>query len=118
MNLDFPFRFDTSGRTAAAPDEKHIRDMIEQLLLTNPGERVNRPDVGSGVLQLVFAPNSRELAAALKFTMQASLQRYLGDLIQVQALEITSVESSLTIDIRYSILGTGQTATAQFIQTV
>ena len=57
--------------------------MIEQLLFTNPGERVNRPDFGSGLLQMVFAPNSPELAAALQFTTQAALQRYLGDLIDL-----------------------------------
>ena len=83
MNIDFPFHFDGRGRTAATDDDDHIRDMIEQLLFTSPGERVNRPDFGSGLLQLVFAPNSPELAAALQFTMQAALQRWLGDLIDV-----------------------------------
>ena len=64
MNIDFPFHFDGSGRTASTDDDDHIRDMIEQLLFTSPGERVNRPDFGSGLLQLVFAPNSPELASA------------------------------------------------------
>ena len=64
--------------------------MIEQLLFTNPGERVNRPDFGSGLLQLVFAPNSPELAAALQFTLQAALERWLGDVIEVRELEVTS----------------------------
>jgi phage baseplate assembly protein W len=118
MNIDFPFRFDSRGRTAGADDEKHIRDMIEQLLFTSPGERVNRPDFGSGLMRLVFAPNSRELAAALKFTMQAALQRYLGDLIQVQTLDIISVDSSLSINIQCLILATGQVSAAQFTQTV
>ena len=71
MNIDFPFHFDGRGRTATAGDDDHICDMIEQLLFTSPGERVNRPDFGSGVLQMVFAPNSPELAAALQFTIQA-----------------------------------------------
>jgi phage baseplate assembly protein W len=118
MNIDFPFRFDSRGRTAEAADDKHIRDMIEQLLFTSPGERVNRPDFGSGLMRLVFAPHSRELAAALKFTIQAALQRYLGDLIQVQALDITSIDSSLTINIQYSTLATGQVFVAQFAKTV
>src|SRR5208283_2763795 len=102
MNINYPFRFDKRGRTAAVDDDKHIRDMIEELLFTNPGERVNRPDFGSGVEQLVFAPNSPELAAALQFTMQGALQRWLGDLIQVQKLEVTSVDSTLTINIQYA----------------
>ena len=60
MNIDFPFHSDSRGRTATTDDDDHIRDMIEQFLFTNPGERVNRPDFGSGLLQLVFAPNSPE----------------------------------------------------------
>ena len=84
MNIDFPFHFDDRGRTAPTDDDDHVRDMIEQLLFTSPGERVNRPDFGSGLLQLVFAPNSPELAAAVQFMVQAALQQYLGDLIDVQ----------------------------------
>jgi phage baseplate assembly protein W len=56
MNIDFPLHFDSRGHTAKADDDNHIRDMIEQLIFTNPGERVNRPDFGSGLLQLIFAP--------------------------------------------------------------
>jgi len=118
MNINYPFRFDKRGRTAAVDDDKHIRDMIEELLFTNPGERVNRPDFGSGVEQLVFAPNSPELAAALQFTMQGALQRWLGDLIQVQKLEVTSVDSTLTINIQYANRLTNQTASIQIARTV
>ena len=92
--------------------------MIEELLFTNPGERVNRPDLGSGVMQLVFAPNSPELAAALQFTMQAALQRWLGDLIEVQKLEVTSEDSTLNIEIQYALRRTNQSATVRFTQTV
>lgn len=95
MNIDYPWRFNGRGRTADTDDTDHIRDMIEQLLFTSPGERVNRPDFGSGLLQLVFAPNSPELAAALRFTTQAALQRWLSDLIDVQALEVVSEDSTL-----------------------
>jgi len=118
MNIDFPFRFDRRGGTATADDEKHVRDMIEELLFTNPGERVNRPDLGSGVMQLVFAPNSPELAAALQFTMQAALQRWLGDLIEVQKLEVTSEDSTLNIEIQYALRRTNQSTTVRFTQTV
>ena len=89
-NIDFPFQFGSRGRTATTDDDDHVRDMIEQLLFTNAGERVNRPDFGSGLLQLIFAPNSPEMAAALQFTLQAALQQWLGDLIQIQALEVES----------------------------
>ena len=93
VRIDFPWHFDPNGRTATTSTDDHIRDMIEQLLFTSPGERVNRPDFGSGVLQLIFAPNSPELAAALQFAMRAALQRWLGDLIEVQDLAVASLPS-------------------------
>jgi phage baseplate assembly protein W len=114
MNIDFPFHFDDRGRTATTTDTDHIRDMIEQLLFTNPGERVNRPEFGSGLLQLVFAPNSPELAATLQFTMQAALQQWLGDVIEVQALEVTSEASRLQVFLHYGIKRTGEQRTDTF----
>lgn len=114
MNIDFPWHFDGRGRAATVDDDGHIRDMIEQLLFTSPGERVNRPDFGSGVLELIFAPNSQELAAALQFTMRAALQRWLGDVIEVQDLEVTSDDSSLRIDLAYVVRRTGEIRTATF----
>lgn len=118
MNIDFPFTFDGRGRTAATDDDDHVRDLIEELLFTNPGERVNRPDFGGGLLQLVFAPNSPELAAALQFTIQAALQRWLGDVILVQKLEVTCQDSTLRILISYLVRRTQQMQTAEFSQTV
>ena len=117
MNTDFPFHFDSRGRTATTSDDDHIRDMIEQFLFTNPGERVNRPDFGSGLLQLVFAPNSPELAAALQFTVQAGLQQWLGDVIEVQALEVTSEEATLRVDLKYLVRRTQETSTATFTRS-
>lgn len=111
INIDFPFGFDRRGRTALAGDDDHVRDMIEQLLFTHPGERVNRPDFGSGLLQMVFAPNSTELAAALQFTLQAALQRYLGDVIKVGSLAVTSSDSTLQVDLSYTVLATGEVRT-------
>jgi len=116
MNIDFPFHFDNLGRTATTSDDDHIRDMIEQLLFTNPGERVNRPDFGSGLLQLVFAPNSPELAATLQFTVQAALQRWLGDLIEVQALEVTSQDSTLRVVLQYLVRRSGEQRMETFEQ--
>jgi phage baseplate assembly protein W len=114
MNIDFPYHFDLRGRTATTNDDDHIRDMIEELLFTNPGERVNRPDFGSGLLQMVFAPNSPELAAALQFTMQAALQRYLGDLIDLQSLEVTAQDSTLSVTVKYLVRRTQETHTETF----
>lgn len=118
MNIDYPFHFDGRGHTATTTDDDHIRDMIEQLLFTHPGERVNRPDFGSGLLQLVFAPNSPELAAALQFTMQAALQRWLGDVIEVVALEVVSDDARLNITVQYLVRRTNERRDAQFTRTV
>jgi uncharacterized protein len=114
MNIDFPFHFDRLGRTATTGYDEHVRDMIEQLLFTNPGERVNRPDFGSGLLQLVFAPNSPELAAALQFTVQASLQRWLGDVIDLQALEVFSEDATLRVTVQYVVRRSGETRVETF----
>jgi phage baseplate assembly protein W len=115
MNIDFPLHFDQRGRTASTDDDDHIRDMIEQLLFTNPGERVNRPDFGSGLLQMVFAPNSPELASALQFTMQAALQRYLGDLIDLQQLQVSAEDSTLSVVVQFVVRRTQQSSTAAFV---
>lgn len=117
MNIDFPFHFDQTGRTASTDDEDHIRDMIEQLLFTNPGERVNRPDFGSGLLQMVFAPNSPELASALQFTTQAALQRYLGDLIDLRELQVTAEDARLNVTVRYALRRTGNETTETFVRS-
>src|SRR5271157_13233 len=114
MNIDFPYNIDGRGRTASTDDDDHIRDMIEQLLFTNPGERVNRPDFGSGLLQMVFAPNSPELAAALQFTMQAALQRYLGDLIDLKSLAVTVQDSTLSVGVQYLVRQTQESQTQTF----
>ena len=118
MNLEFPFQFDGRGRTAEANTDDHIRQMLEQLIFTNPGERVNRPDFGSGILQLVFAPNSPELAATLQFTMQAAIQRWLSDVLELRSLEVQSVDSTLTIDINYLVRRTNESQSVRFTRTV
>ena len=111
MNIDYPFHFGDTNRTATASDADHIRDMIEQLLFTNPGERVNRPDFGSGLLGRVFEPNSPEQAAVLQATMQAAVLQELGDLIELEMLEVTSDEETLRVVINYVIRETGEPRT-------
>jgi len=118
MNVAFPWQLDSRGRTAVATYDDHILQMIEQLLFTIPGERVNRPSLGSGLLQLVFAPNSPEVAAALQFAMKASLQNTLGDVISIQDLVVTSVDSTLSVLVQYSVLPSGNVQTATFSRTV
>ncbi|TAL04524.1 MAG: hypothetical protein EPO07_05005 [Verrucomicrobia bacterium] len=115
MNVAHPYHFDARGRTAEpASDERHIRELIEQLLFTSPGERVNRPTFGSGVLNLVFAGNSPELAAASQLMIQGALQQWLADLIQVEAVRVESVDSTLGITVRYVIRRTQERRTTEF----
>jgi uncharacterized protein len=111
MNVDYPFHFQGSGRTATTDDADHIRDMLEQLLFTNPGERVNRPNFGSGLLGMVFEPNSPEQAAMLQAAMQAAVLQELGDLIELQTLEVTSEEETLRVVVNYVIRETGESLT-------
>jgi len=117
LNWAYPYQFDGRGRTATTDDATHIRDMIEQLLFTAPGERVNQPDFGSGLLQMVFAPNSNELAAALQFTTQAAVQRYLGDLIDLQQLDVTAADATLSVTVKYIIRTTQQSHTNTFVRS-
>lgn len=108
MNVAFPYRFDGRGRTASADEPDHVRDMIEGLLFTAPGERVNRPTFGAGVLQLVFAPNGDALATATRVTVEAALTEWLGDVIEVAEVGVTSDDATLRLEIRYVLRRTGE----------
>jgi phage baseplate assembly protein W len=114
LDVDYPYHFSGEGRTATTPYEMHIRDLIEQVIFTSPGERVNRPTFGSGLLQLVFAPNSDELAGTTQFLVQSSLQEWLGDLIQVTAVEVENIEERLNVTVSYFIRRTQQERVDQF----
>jgi phage baseplate assembly protein W len=118
VNIDFPFHVDSHGRTSSTDDDDHIRDLIEQVLFTAPGERVNRPSFGSGLMQLVFAPLNDELASATQFLVQGSLQQWLGELIQVGAVQVQAVDTTLTITVQYSIRRNGRAQVAQFSRTI
>jgi phage baseplate assembly protein W len=114
MNIDYSYGVDSRGRTAGAGDEDHVRDMIEQVLFTAPGERVNRPTFGSGLLQLVFAPNSDALAATTQFLAQGALQQWLGDVITVEEVSVQNEDSRLTVTVRYILRRTQQRQVATF----
>src|SRR4051794_12705791 len=113
MQFDYPYDFDTRGRTAETTDDEHIRDLIEEVLFTSPGERVNRPTFGSGVLQLVFAPNSPELAATVQFLVQGALQQWLGGLIQIEAVRAEAEDATLRVIVQYVVLRTGERRVAE-----
>ena len=118
MEIAYPFRIDGRGRTADASRDEHIRQMIEQVLFTSPGERVNRPTFGTGLQQLVFAPNSEEIATATEFVVQAALQEWLGEVIQVEAVKVESREATLEITVQYLVRRTQQRQVAQFSREI
>ena len=97
------------GRTADTADEAaHVRDMIEQLLFTAPGERVMRPDFGTGLPQLLFGPASPDLAAATQMLVQAALQQWLGDRIEPREVSVTAQESAIEVVVSYVLRATGE----------
>lgn len=113
--LDFPFHFDGRGRTATTDADDHVRDLIRQVLFTRPGERVNRPDFGCGLLQLVFAPNSDALATATQFLVQGSLQRWLADVVQVERVRIDNEDERLLVEVVYTRVDTGERREERFL---
>ncbi|HXS13099.1 MAG TPA: GPW/gp25 family protein [Acidobacteriaceae bacterium] len=119
MNVQFPYSFDTRGRTADSdqdtnPQNRHIRDLIEQVLFTAPGERVNRPEFGCGLLQVVFAPNSTELVTATQYLVQGALQNILGDLISLNDVAVSASDNELTVLVQYTVRSTQQQQVARF----
>lgn len=114
MNVNFPYQFDGRGRTQD-PLGDSVRQLVEQVLFTSPGERVNLPDFGSGLLQLTFAPNSMEMAAATQFTVQGALQKWLSGSIKVQSVVASAVDSTLTVTVTYAPLNTGVTQVQTFV---
>lgn len=118
-SLAFPFHIDGRG-CSARPASRHaqVRGLIEQLLFTLPGERVMRPDFGCGLMQLVFAPNSPELAATVQALVHGSLQQWLGHLIRVDEVDAASVDATLTVTVRYLLLETQEAVVAEFSREV
>jgi len=118
MQIAFPYSVDAKGRTAEADDDTHLRDLIEQLIFTTPGERVNRPNFGSGLLQALFAPNSDELAATLNFLVQGALQQWLSDVIVVEGVDVQSQDSTVSVTVRYMAKRDNARRISQFTRTV
>jgi len=104
LNFSYPLKIDGFGRTATtASEEQHVRQLVEQVLFTALGERINRPDFGSGINQLVFGPNSREIAAATQLLVQGALQTWLGSMILVEFVDIRAHESILEVTVQYRL---------------
>jgi len=116
MTPSFPYRFDGRGRTLqAASLDDYVRQLVEQVLFTSPGERVNLPDFGSGLLQLPFAPNSAEMAAATQFAVQGSLQKWLAGLVKVFSVKASAQDAVLQVTVTYQPLNTDVTQVQTFV---
>lgn len=113
-DIAFPFRIGARGRTDTSDEARHVEELIEQVLFTAPGERVNRPTFGSGLHELVFAPGGAELAQATQMLVQGALQQWMGDRVVVDAVEATSSDATLRVTVRYSLRGRGERRTATF----
>ena len=118
MNIAFPYQVDGRGLTATADDTTHIRHLIEQLLFTAPGERVNRPGMGSGLLNLVFGPNGSEVASATEYLVQGALQQWLSELILVESVRAISQDSKLVVTVQYVIKRTQEREVTRFQREV
>ncbi len=115
--LDYPFAVTGSGRVATTEVDDHVRDMVHQVLFTSPGERVNRPDFGCGLLELVFEPNSDARAAATQLLVHGSLQRWLSDVARVEDVRIENVDTSLEVLVAYTRLMDGERLEVRFTAT-
>lgn len=109
--LDYPYRVGGKGTPATTTPDDHLNDLILQVLFTNPGERVNLPQFGAGIQHLVFEPNSDALRSGLQFLISTNLQRWLGDRISVNQVNLSSqpgAEQLITVEIVYTVIATQQ----------
>lgn len=107
-HVDFPYGIDSRGRTRRTDDTDYVRDLCEQVLFTAPGERVNRPSFGSGILQTVFAPNSDALAATIEASVKAALDQWIADYADIESISATAEDARLILDISYRLQRTGE----------
>ena len=102
-SIRWPIAVDT--KLGALADEtdygRHVDQLMRQVLLTNPGERIHRPDFGCGLRRMVFAPNNPASASLLKVTILQALQKWLGSVVDVEEVEVNATDETLSVAIRY-----------------
>jgi len=101
--IDYPFAIDGGfGQLSLQTDyAEHVEQLMKQLLFTNPGERINRPDFGCGIRRMVFAPNSTESASLAQVTIFQALETWLSPVIKVENVEVAAQDEILSIKIQY-----------------
>jgi phage baseplate assembly protein W len=100
-DVAFPFSIGPDGGTASADPRRHLRDLIVQVLLTSPGERVMRPNFGAGVGALVFEPMGDAIAATLEQSAHAALQRELGTRVEILGVSAQAEDGTLVVSVSY-----------------
>lgn len=114
VQIAFPFHVQRAGGTASASADEHVRQLIEQALFTTPGERVNRPTFGCGLLKLVFAPLGDALTSVASMAVQGSLQQWLGDVAQVHGVSVQVDDTTLTVTVSYQVSASQPVQVAEF----
>lgn len=104
-SIFYPFSIDRGTGSLKEEQDyaKHVEQMMKQVLFTNPGERINRPDFGCGIRRMVFAPNSDVTANLLNVQVLQALERWLGDVISVDEVKIKAIDERLEVNIIYVI---------------
>lgn len=110
--IAFPWSVDARGRTMATDPDEHVRDLIEQVLLTSPGERVMRPDFGAGLLAAVFEPGGPAVAASAQYLVAAALERELGAVIALESVDVEAMDAALIVTVAYVVRRSGTRASA------
>lgn len=111
--MAFPFA-PRHGRTLTRDESGHVRDMLELVLFTAPGERVNQPEFGCGLNRLLFAGAAPELEGTLDMTVRGAVQRWLGDVLAIESLAVTVSDSTVSIALAYILRASGEPGTARF----
>jgi phage baseplate assembly protein W len=106
--MSFPFRVTELGAAALSSRRQVVREALEQLLLTIPGERVNRPNFGCGIQRLVFDGTDPLALATAEYVITTSIRDHLSDLIRLDAVRVTVEEATVLVDILYTVVGTGE----------
>jgi phage baseplate assembly protein W len=93
-DLAYPFAIDAgSGQAALALYQDHVDQMVREVLLTDPGERVCLPTFGAGLRRLVFAPMSAQLEATTKMIVTQALETWLGNQITIQSVAVETSDT-------------------------
>jgi uncharacterized protein len=112
--IAFPLRVQPTGNTATCAPPEEVDALIRQLLFTDPGERLNRPTLGCGLIELIFDAISDELVAATQFQVQGALQQWLSTMVTVGAVTATRSGGELVVAVDYRLANASQWQTVVF----